>query len=85
MIVKLSEEAIKNIRDVNKNDAMKIKERIQKFVDYPESCNFRKLQGYKNRYRIRQGNYRIICEFVEESEKCLYIISVKHRSNAYKD
>ncbi len=85
MIVRFSEEAVKNLRDINKTDAKKIKLRIEKFIDAPETCDFKKLKGYDNRYRIRQGNYRIICEFLQESVKILYIITIKHRQSAYKD
>ncbi len=84
MIVRLSEEAVKNLRDIAKTDAKQIKKRIDKFVESPESCNFKKLKGYSNRYRIRQGNYRILCEFCQESVKILYIIAIKHRQDAYK-
>jgi mRNA interferase RelE/StbE len=85
MIVRFSEETIKSLRDIDKTNAKRIKDRIQKFVDNPESCNFKKLKGYNGRYRIRQGDYRIICEFLEESVRILYIIDIKHRSEAYKD
>jgi len=85
MIVRLSEEAIKSLRDINKTNAKRIKDRIDKFINAPESCNFKKLKGYNGRYRIRQGNYRIICEFMERSIRILYVIDIKHRSGAYKD
>lgn len=84
MIVKLSEEAIKSLKDIDKSNTKRIKERIIKFIDSPESCNFKKLQGFNGRYRIRQGDYRIICEFLEESVKILYVIAIKHRQEAYK-
>lgn len=85
MIVQLSETAIKSLIGIGKTNAKRIKERINKFVECPESCNFKKLKGYNNRYRIRQGDYRIICEFKEAEIKILYIIDIKHRKEAYKE
>ena len=85
MIVQLSETAIKSLIGLDKVNAKRIKERINKFIESPESCNFKKLKGYNNRYRIRQGNYRIICEYKETSIKILYVIDVKHRKEAYKE
>ncbi len=84
MIVRLSEKAIKSLRDIDKKNAKRLKDRIKKFIENPEDCNFKKLKGYNKRYRIRQGNYRIICEFTKESKEILYIIDIKIRGDAYK-
>lgn len=85
MIVQFSETSIKSLMGIDKINAKRIKERINKFIETPESCNFKKLKGYNGRYRIRQGDYRIICEFKESGVKILYILDVKHRKEAYKD
>lgn len=85
MIVQFSETSIKSLINIDKANARRIKERINKFVESPESCSFKKLKGYNGRYRIRQGNYRIICEFKESSVKILYILDIKHRKEAYKN
>ena len=85
MIIQFPETAIKSLIGIDKTNAKRIKERINKFVECPESCNFKKLKGYNNRYRIRRGNYRIICEFKEAEVKLLYIIDIKHRKEAYKE
>lgn len=85
MIVQLSETSIKSLLSIDKANAKRIKERINKFIENPESCNFKKLKGYNGRYRIRQGDYRIICEFKETTIKILYILDVKHRKEAYKE
>ena len=46
----------------------------------PAGC--RKLQGEKNLWRIRIGDYRVIYA-VYESEQRVDIIAVRHRSKAY--
>lgn len=85
MIVQFSETAIKSLLKINKTNAKRIKERINKFIESPQSCNFKKLKGYNNCYRIRQGDYRIICEFRENEIRILYIIDIKHRKEAYQE
>lgn len=85
MIVQFSETAIKSLIGIDKTNAKRLKDRINKFIEAPQSCNFKKLKGYNNRYRIRQGDYRIICEFRESEVKILYIIDIKHRQEAYKE
>ncbi len=85
MITKLSEKAIKSLSTIDKKDAKRIKDRIKKFIDEPENCNFKKLRGHNAKYRIRQGNYRIICEFMKGSEEILFVIDIKHRGSAYKE
>jgi mRNA interferase RelE/StbE len=47
---------------------------------HPAGC--RKLQGEKNLWRIRIGDYRVIYA-VYESERRVDIIAVRHRSKAY--
>lgn len=85
MIVKFAETAIKSLLKIDKSNVKKIKERINKFIEAPQSCNFKKLKGYNGRYRIRQGDYRIICEFKDAEIKILYILDIKHRKEAYKE
>ncbi len=85
MIVQFSETAIKSLLKIGKTNAKRIKERINKFIESPQSCNFKKLKGYNNCYRIRQGDYRIICEFRDNKVKILYIIEIKHRKEAYQE
>ncbi|HEW98396.1 MAG: type II toxin-antitoxin system RelE/ParE family toxin [Candidatus Parabeggiatoa sp. nov. 3] len=48
---------------------------------YPPGCL--KIQGQKNLWRIRVGDYRVIYS-VSEEEKWVDIIAVRHRSKAYR-
>ena len=47
----------------------------------PDGC--KKLKGYKNSYRIRTGDYRIIYE-VEDKVLRILVIAVGHRKDIYK-
>jgi len=48
---------------------------------YPPGCL--KIQGQKNLWRIRVGDYRVIYS-VYEKEKWVDIIAVRHRNKAYR-
>ena len=47
----------------------------------PEGC--RKLQGASNLWRIRVGDYRVLYA-VDDAQKVVDIIAVRHRSEAYR-
>jgi mRNA interferase RelE/StbE len=47
---------------------------------YPQGCL--QIQGRKNMWRIRVGDYRVIYSVYEE-EKWVDIIAVRHRKKAY--
>ena len=76
-------------KDVNKLDKQtkkQIKFIIDKFIINPFLCDWIKLKGVKNYYRIRSGNYRIIFEKIETSN-CIIIkfLKINHRREAYRD
>ena len=48
----------------------------------PRPHGVKKLKGYKNTYRIRVGNYRIIYE-IEDREMIILVLSSVHRRDAY--
>lgn len=47
----------------------------------PPGC--RKLVGARNRWRLRVGDYRIIYT-VEDADRAVQIVAVRHRSKAYE-
>ena len=49
-------------------------------VPFPKGC--KKLQGHKNRWRIRIGDYRIIYT-VFSAELTIDIVRIRHRKEAY--
>ncbi len=50
----------------------------------PRRTGTQKLQGQANRYRIRQGNYRIIYQ-IHEAEKAVLVLLVGHRRDVYRN
>ena len=43
----------------------------------------KKLRGFVSRYRLRQGNYRIVYE-IDEERKVVRIFIVGHRKDVYR-
>lgn len=61
----------------------KIIEDISALAEVPRPAGCKKLKGYKNAYRIRVGDYRIIYE-VEDKILRVIIIAIGHRKDIYE-
>jgi len=79
-LVKSAEKALLSLP----NDSMlRIYEAIQKLSHNPFPLGYKKLQGHKNRYRIRIGYYRVLY-IVENGELTIVVIKIGHRKDVYK-
>jgi len=65
-----------------KADRQRIAQRISSLADNPRPPGCQKLSG-RERYRIRQGNYRILYT-IEDSQLVVFIIRVVHRKEVYR-
>lgn len=63
-------------------DVTRIQKAIFDLKNNPRPMGSQKLQGYLDRYRIRQGNYRIIYG-ISDQDKIISIFMVSHRKDAY--
>ena len=67
----------KDLRRFPKEDVRRIMQRIRELADDPRPPGSEKLSGLE-RYRIRQGRYRIIYE-VQDSRLVVLVVKVGHR------
>lgn len=75
--------AVKELERVpSKKDCQKIVSRIQALADEPRSAGSKKLVG-QERYRMRQGWYRVIYE-INDFEIVIYVVKIDHRKNVYQ-
>ena len=81
MNVELTKEALKDLKKIDKKARITIIDKIQLLKDYPDTPNIKKLTNYYPPYRFRVGNYRVLFDIKDD---VIYIISVKHRKEAYK-
>ncbi len=75
--------AVKEIKAIpRKKERQRIVRRIEQLANNPRPTGSRKLSGY-NRYRIRQGTYRIIYA-IEDDKLIVYVVKVGHRKDVYR-
>jgi len=72
----------KDLRPLPKQDVKKILQRIRSLANNPRPAGCEKLSG-QERYRVRQGVYRIIYE-VEDDKLIVLVVKVGHRREVYR-
>lgn len=72
----------KDLRPIPNKDVARILQRMEELRENPRPVGSEKLSG-QERYRLRQGVYRIIYE-VEDGLLVVTVVKVAHRKNVYK-
>ncbi len=72
----------KDLRNIPNKDVKRILKCIELLREDPRADGCIKLSG-QERYRVRQGVYRIVYE-IQDSELIIIVIKVAHRSVVYK-
>jgi mRNA interferase RelE/StbE len=72
----------KDLKSIPRKDLKKIVQRIDSLAVNPRPYGCEKLTE-QNRYRIRQGDYRIIYT-IHDNELVIWIVKVGHRKDIYR-
>ena len=72
----------KDFHVIPKRDLRKIALRIEALAKDPRPPGHEKLTG-QERYRIRQGHYRIIYS-IQDNEFTVWVVKVRHRKDIYR-
>jgi mRNA interferase RelE/StbE len=72
----------KDLRAIPNDDVARILQRVEALADDPTSPGSEKLSG-QDRYRIRQGLYRIIYE-IDGDQLVVTVVKVGHRREVYR-
>jgi mRNA interferase RelE/StbE len=72
----------KDLKPIPKADVKRILERIDLLAEDPRGMGCEKLSG-QERYRVRQGVYRIVYE-IEASRLIVTVIKIGHRGQVYQ-
>ena len=72
----------KDFESILKKELKRIVEKIGSLSDDPRPLGSKKLTG-QDRYRLRQGNYRILYS-IQDDELTVWIVKVAHRKKVYR-
>ena len=82
--IQIKPSAVKEIEAIDlKKTRQRIVERIQALADNPRPPGCEKLSGYRDRYRLREGQYRIVYS-IEDKALLVYIVKVGDRKEVYR-
>jgi mRNA interferase RelE/StbE len=66
-----------------KKDRQRIVLRIQSLSENPRPFGCEKLSGHLDRYRVREGNYRIFYS-IDDEKLLVDVVKVGHRKDVYR-
>jgi len=72
----------KDLKKIPKNDVLRILEAIESLAQDPRPPQSKKLSG-QERYRLRQGNYRILYS-IEDENLVVHVVKVGNRREVYR-
>ena len=72
----------KDLKRIPKKDVSKILKVIRSLADNPRPPQVKKLSG-QDRYRMRQGNYRILYS-IEDTQLVVTVVKVGDRRDVYR-
>ena len=72
----------KDMQSIPKKDAKRIIAAIESLAENPRPQGSKKLSA-QERYRLRQGNYRILYE-IEDMKLIVCVVTVRHRKDVYR-
>jgi len=73
---------VKDLRNIPNKDVKRILNRINSLRENPRAEGCVKLSN-QEKYRVRQGVYRIIYE-IQDTELIILVVKVAHRGQVYK-
>jgi len=81
MKIKLAKQAIKQLDRMDNETAKRILDGIRGLAEIPPKGDIKPLQGFKQRYRLRIGQYRVL---YGKTEGEIQITDIGSRGDIYK-
>jgi mRNA interferase RelE/StbE len=82
--LRIKQSAAKELEAVSrKSDRQRIVQRIQALAGNPRPAGSEKLAGYADRYRIRQGTYRVVYA-IDDDCRVVEVVRIGHRREVYR-
>jgi mRNA interferase RelE/StbE len=79
----LERRAERDLKKLSEEMFYRVIPQLKALSENPKPSGCRKITGSKNDLRIRIGDYRIIYE-IDEKEKAVKVMRIKHRREVYK-
>ena len=80
--VKVRKNAIKQLAKLPSKEALRLLNKLKSLAIDPRPNGCKKLKGFKNYYRIRTGNYRIIYS-INDKILIVEVIKIGNRKDIY--
>ena len=80
--LRIKPSAVKELEALQAKDRRRIVSRIQDLASEPRPPGCERLSG-KARYRIRQGDFRILYE-IQDREPTVTVVKIGHRRDVYR-
>jgi mRNA interferase RelE/StbE len=74
--------AVKDLDAISQKDLQRIINRIDLLKENPRQPGCEKLSG-QGRYRVRQGNYRIVYS-IQDDVLTIWVVKIGHRRDVYR-
>lgn len=81
--VLIKESAARELEKLPRKDRVRAVARISSLSKDPRPTGCEKLAGHDDRFRVRQGNYRIVYS-VGDRELLVWVVKVGHRRDVYR-
>jgi len=81
--VTFARSARKELESLSDGIVGRILPRIENLANLPRPVGCRKLSGEQNLWRLRVGDYRVICS-VDDSQRIVDVVAVRNRKDAYR-
>ena len=78
----IKQSVAKDLRPIPNKDVKRILQRIEQLARDPRPPGSEKLSG-EEKYRVRQGNYRILYR-IEDEILTVFIVKIGHRRDVYQ-
>lgn len=80
----IKKSAAKELQGIaGRKDRQRLVERIRELAGNPRPMGAEKLSGTRDKYRIRQGNFRVLYE-IEDEILTVYVVKVADRKDVYR-
>ena len=81
--VELTSKALKSLKKIDKRTLIRIAKLIDSLQNDPRPNGVKKMQGFEDRYRVRDGNYRVIYQ-IHDGQLLVLVIDIGQRKDIYR-